>query len=90
MSVGEITVILPPTVRAEVSGHAKFGDVKIDHMVQGGADIRHERVLEPEVTPDGTVATIVLTVKAGSETWRCGVRRDHTRFRTTVEVRHAT
>ncbi|GAA3444154.1 PspC domain-containing protein [Planomonospora venezuelensis] len=65
VSVGEITVILPPTVRAEVTGHAKFGDVQIDHSVQGGADIRYEKVLEPEVTPEGEVATVVLTVKAG-------------------------
>ncbi|MBG0813516.1 PspC domain-containing protein [Planomonospora sp. ID82291] len=65
VAVGEITVILPPTVRAEVDGHAKLGDVKIDHVVQGGADIHHERVLEPEVTPEGEVATIVLNVKAG-------------------------
>ncbi|MBG0827888.1 PspC domain-containing protein [Planomonospora sp. ID67723] len=65
VSVGEITVILPPTVRVEVSGYAKLGDVKIDHSVQGGADIRHDKTLEPEITPEGEVATIVLTVKAG-------------------------
>ncbi|GGL05511.1 PspC domain-containing protein [Planomonospora parontospora] len=65
VSVGEITVILPPTVRAEVDGYSKLGDVKIDHVVQGGADIRHERVLEPEVPPEGEVATIVLNVRAG-------------------------
>ncbi|GIH89536.1 PspC domain-containing protein [Planobispora siamensis] len=65
VSVGQITVILPPTVRAEVTGYAKLGDVEIDHSVQGGADVRHEKVLEPEVTPKGEVATIVLTVKAG-------------------------
>ncbi|WP_068896633.1 PspC domain-containing protein [Planomonospora sphaerica] len=65
VSVGEITVILPPTVRAEVDGYSKLGDVKIDHVVQGGADIHHERVLEPEVPPEGEVATIVLNVRAG-------------------------
>ncbi|GII03279.1 PspC domain-containing protein [Planobispora takensis] len=65
VSVGQISVILPPTVRAEVTGYAKLGDVEIDHSVQGGADVRHEKVLEPEVTPAGEVATIVLTVKAG-------------------------
>ncbi|GAA3136267.1 hypothetical protein GCM10010466_28830 [Planomonospora alba] len=65
VAVGELTVILPPTVMAEVTGHAKFGDVKIDHMVQGGNDVRHERVLEPEVTPEGEVATVVLTVRVG-------------------------
>ncbi|MEU8378913.1 PspC domain-containing protein [Streptosporangium sp. NPDC048865] len=65
VSVGEICVILPSTVRVEVNGSTKFGDVKIDHTVEGGADIRHHRVLEPEVSPKGDVATVVLNVKAG-------------------------
>ncbi|MEV4745083.1 PspC domain-containing protein [Streptosporangium amethystogenes subsp. fukuiense] len=64
VSVGEISVILPPTARIEVRGHTKFGDVKIDHTVEGGADIRHDRILEPEVPPKGDVATIVLNVRA--------------------------
>ncbi|MBB2909550.1 phage shock protein PspC (stress-responsive transcriptional regulator) [Streptosporangium becharense] len=65
VSVGQISVVLPPTVRAEVDGFTKFGDVKIDHVVEGGADVRHRRILNPEVTPEGEVATIVLNVKAG-------------------------
>ncbi|MFC4057862.1 PspC domain-containing protein [Planomonospora corallina] len=65
VSVGELTVILPPTVRAEVTGHARIGDVKIDHAVQGGPDVRYERVLEPEVETEGEVATVVLTVRMG-------------------------
>ncbi|WP_433372906.1 PspC domain-containing protein [Streptosporangium sp. CA-115845] len=65
VSVGEVSVILPATARVEVRGHTRFGDVKIDHTVEGGADIRHDRILEPEVTPKGDVATIVLTIKAG-------------------------
>ncbi|WP_326820006.1 PspC domain-containing protein [Streptosporangium sp. NBC_01756] len=65
VSIGEISVILPPTARVEVHGYTKLGDVKIDHAVEGGTDIQHNKVLEPEVTPKGDVATIVLNVKAG-------------------------
>ncbi|MFI6506679.1 PspC domain-containing protein [Streptosporangium sp. NPDC050855] len=65
VTVGEISVVLPATVRAEVNGYTRFGDVKIDHTVEGGADIRHSRVLEPEVDPEEDVATIVLNIKAG-------------------------
>lgn len=65
VSVGEIRVILPPTARAEVNGSTRFGDVKIDHAVEGGADIQHNKILEPEVLPEGDVATIVLNIKAG-------------------------
>jgi hypothetical protein len=65
VSVGEISVIVPPTARVEVNGYTKLGDVKIDHAVEGGADIQHNKILEPEVTPKGDVATIILNVKAG-------------------------
>ncbi|WP_440073327.1 PspC domain-containing protein [Streptosporangium sp. OZ121] len=65
VSVGEIRVILPPTARVEVNGSTRFGDVKIDHAVEGGADIQHNKILEPEVLPKGDVATIVLNIKAG-------------------------
>ncbi|WP_081937352.1 PspC domain-containing protein [Streptosporangium roseum] len=65
VSVGQISVILPPTVRVEVNGYTKLGDVKIDHAVEGGADIRHDKILEPETAPKGDVATVVLNVKAG-------------------------
>ncbi|MGC5013727.1 PspC domain-containing protein [Streptosporangium sp. DT93] len=65
VTVGEISVVLPATARVEVNGSTRFGDVKIDHTVEGGADIRYSKVLEPEVTPRGDVATIVLNVKAG-------------------------
>ncbi|GAA3137258.1 PspC domain-containing protein [Streptosporangium carneum] len=65
VSVGQISVILPATARAEVNGYTKFGDVKIDHSVEGGADVRYHRVLEPERPPKGDVATVVLNVKAG-------------------------
>ncbi|MFI7055984.1 PspC domain-containing protein [Streptosporangium canum] len=65
VSVGQLSVILPPTVRVEVNGYTKLGDVKIDHAVEGGADIRHDKTLEPETAPKGDVATVVLNVKAG-------------------------
>ncbi|GHE34204.1 hypothetical protein GCM10017673_41430 [Streptosporangium violaceochromogenes] len=65
VSVGEIRVILPPTARAEVSAYTKLGDVKIDHSVKGGADVRHSKTLEPELPPKGEAATIVLNLRAG-------------------------
>ncbi|MEV8633361.1 PspC domain-containing protein [Streptosporangium sp. NPDC051023] len=65
VSVGQIEVILPATARVEVNGYTKLGDVKIDHSVAGGADVHHDKILEPEVQPRGDVATIVLNVKAG-------------------------
>lgn len=65
VSVGELTVILPPTVRAEVDGRVRIGDVQIGHSVRGGTGVRHRMVLEPEVPPKGAVATIVLNVVAG-------------------------
>ncbi|GII90866.1 PspC domain-containing protein [Sinosporangium siamense] len=65
ISFGEMTVILPPTARAEVTGYVRFGDVQIDHAVVGGTDVRHHKILEPEVRPKGAVPTIVLEVRAG-------------------------
>ncbi|MGJ6962567.1 PspC domain-containing protein [Streptosporangium sp. G11] len=65
VSVGEINVIVPSTARIEVNGSTRFGDVKIDHVVEGGADIQHNKILEPEVAPKGDAATIVLNIKAG-------------------------
>ncbi|MEU8200249.1 PspC domain-containing protein [Streptosporangium sp. NPDC049046] len=65
ISVGSISVILPATARVEVNSATRFGDIKIDHAVEGGADIAHNKILEPEVPPKGDVATIVLNVKAG-------------------------
>ncbi|MFD0889049.1 hypothetical protein ACFQ08_31335, partial [Streptosporangium algeriense] len=65
ISVGQFRVILPPTARVEVDAYTKIGDVKIDHLVEGGADVRYDKILEPEVRPKGDAPTIVLTVKAG-------------------------
>ncbi len=65
VSLGGLKVILPADVRVEVTGTTRLGDVKIDHSVKGGADVRHVKVLEPEVPPRGRVATISLTLKAG-------------------------
>ncbi|MEU1881980.1 PspC domain-containing protein [Streptosporangium sp. NPDC020072] len=65
ISVGELRVILPPTARVEVRAYTKIGEVKIDHLVEGGADIRYDKILEPEVQPKGDAPTIVLDVKAG-------------------------
>ncbi|MFF4411512.1 PspC domain-containing protein [Streptosporangium sp. NPDC001559] len=65
ISVGELRVILPPTARVEVKAYTKIGEVKIDHLVEGGADVRYDKILEPEVQPKGDAPTIVLDVKAG-------------------------
>lgn len=65
ISVGELTVIVPPTVRVEVHATAKVGDIKIDQSVRGGTDLDIEKVLEPDVTPEGKVSTIELNIKGG-------------------------
>ncbi|GII88598.1 hypothetical protein Ssi03_65880 [Sphaerisporangium siamense] len=65
VGIGEMKVIVPPTARVEVFGRTRLGDVKIEHVVQGGTDVRHDKVLEPDVTPPGSPAVIELHVKAG-------------------------
>ena len=65
VSVGELKVIVPPTVRVEVHANVKVGDIKIDHSVRGGTDVRVTKVLDPDVAPTGKVSTIVLTLKGG-------------------------
>lgn len=65
VSIGRITVVVPSTVRVEVHGYARLGEIKIDHELESGADIRLDRNLKPEVTGTGDVATIELHVKAG-------------------------
>lgn len=65
VSVGELTVIVPPDVRVEAHVTARVGDVKVDHQVSGGTDIQVDETLEPEVTPKGDVSTIVLNIKGG-------------------------
>ncbi|WP_066933425.1 PspC domain-containing protein [Microtetraspora fusca] len=64
VSVGRITVIVPTTARVEVHGYAKVGEVKIDHKVEDGMDVRFSRVLEPDKAT-GDAPTIELHVKAG-------------------------
>lgn len=65
VSIGELKIIVPRTARVEVYGYTRLGDVKIEHAVQGGTDVHHNKVLEPDITPIGTVAVIELYVKAG-------------------------
>ncbi|MDF5751344.1 PspC domain-containing protein [Spongiactinospora sp. TRM90649] len=65
VSVGEVRVILPPDVRAEVKARSRVGDVKIDHSIKGGPNARQEKILEPEVRPSGEAATVVLDIRAG-------------------------
>ncbi|MGV9377367.1 PspC domain-containing protein [Nonomuraea sp. NPDC003707] len=65
VTMGELMVIVPPTARIEVHATNKVGDVKVDHSVRGGVDVRYDKVLEPEVKPDGKVSTIVLNLRGG-------------------------
>ncbi|GII53130.1 hypothetical protein Pth03_15190 [Planotetraspora thailandica] len=65
VSVGQLTVIVPPTARVEVYGYTRLGEVRIDQKVEDGADVQFDRVLEPEVTGTGDAPTIELHVKAG-------------------------
>ncbi|MBX6169680.1 MAG: hypothetical protein IRY84_18910 [Thermobispora bispora] len=65
VSLGQLTVIVPPTARVEVHGYAKLGEVRIDHKVEDGTDVRFDRVLEPEEPVEGDAPTIELHVKAG-------------------------
>ncbi|GAA3243615.1 hypothetical protein GCM10020216_071060 [Nonomuraea helvata] len=65
VTVGELVVIVPPTARVEVHATNKVGDIKLDHSVKGGVDVRCDKVLEPEVRPDKKVSTIVLNLRGG-------------------------
>ncbi|MEV4110842.1 PspC domain-containing protein [Nonomuraea sp. NPDC049695] len=65
VTVGELVVIVPPTARVEVHATNKVGDIKLDHSVKGGVDVRCDKVLEPEVRPDEKVSTIVLNLRGG-------------------------
>ncbi|NUT42614.1 MAG: hypothetical protein HOV86_21760, partial [Thermoactinospora sp.] len=66
ISVGELTVIVPPTARVEVHATNRVGDIKIDHQVNGGTSLEINETLEPEVEPrTGEPATIVLRIKGG-------------------------
>lgn len=65
VSIGQLTVIVPPTARVEVHGHTRMGEVKIGHKVEDGTDVRFEQVLEPETTGESDAPTIELYMKAG-------------------------
>jgi len=66
ISVGQLTVIVPPTARIEVHATNKVGDIQIDQTLRGGVDLRFDKVLDPEIRPKGKVATIVLRLKGGA------------------------
>ncbi|MEV1166800.1 PspC domain-containing protein [Nonomuraea sp. NPDC049784] len=65
VTMGELVVIVPPTARVEVHATNKVGDIKLDHSIKGGVDVRCDKVLEPEIKPDGKVSTIVLKLRGG-------------------------
>lgn len=65
VSLGELTVIVPPTARVEVHAVNKIGDIKVDQSIRGGVDVRFDKVLEPETRPKDKVSTIVLNLRGG-------------------------
>lgn len=64
VSVGQFTVIVPPSARVEAHGYTRAGEVKIDHSVRQGTDVRLDQVMEPEVIGDSDAPTIELYVRA--------------------------
>jgi hypothetical protein len=65
VSIGELTVIVPPTTRVEVHATNKVGDIKVDQSLRGGVDVKFDKVLEPDTRPKGAVPTIVLNLRGG-------------------------
>ncbi|MEU4509820.1 PspC domain-containing protein [Nonomuraea wenchangensis] len=65
IAMGELEVIVPPTVRLEVHASNRVGDIRIDQRIHGGVNVRVNQVLEPETKPEGKVSTIVLDLKGG-------------------------
>ncbi|MEV4369130.1 PspC domain-containing protein [Nonomuraea sp. NPDC049637] len=65
VSVGELTVIVPPTARVEVHAMNKVGDIKVDQSIRGGVDVKFDKVLEPEVGSGDEEFTIVLNLRGG-------------------------
>ncbi|MEU6716264.1 PspC domain-containing protein [Nonomuraea sp. NPDC046802] len=65
VQLGELSVIVPPTVKVEVHARNVIGDIKLERSLRGGVDVRWNKVLEPELPPKGAVSTIVLNLKGG-------------------------
>ncbi|MGN9786669.1 PspC domain-containing protein [Nonomuraea sp. ZG12] len=65
VSVGQLTVIVPPTARVEVHASNKLGDIQVDQSLRGGVDVRFDKVLAPEVKPEEDASTIVLNLRGG-------------------------
>ncbi|MFI6596443.1 PspC domain-containing protein [Nonomuraea sp. NPDC050536] len=65
VSIGELTVIVPPDMRVEVHASNRVGDIKVDQSLRGGVKVKFDKTLEPETTPKGAVSTIVLNLKGG-------------------------
>lgn len=65
VSIGELTVIVPPDMRVEVHASNRIGDIKVDQSLRGGVRVKFDKTLDPETTPKGAVSTIVLNLKGG-------------------------
>ncbi|MEV0591969.1 PspC domain-containing protein [Nonomuraea cavernae] len=65
VSIGDLTVITPPTAKVEVHATNKVGDIQVGQSLRSGVDVRFDTVLDPETPPVGKVSTIVLNLKGG-------------------------
>ncbi len=65
VSVGTLDVVVPPDARVEVHATNKVGDIQVDQSLRGGLEVQLDRVMEPEVAPEGEPATIVLHIRGG-------------------------
>lgn len=63
--VGELLVIVPPEAKVEVHAENRVGDIKLDQSLRGGVDVTWDKVLEPEVRPQGEPPTIELQLRGG-------------------------
>ncbi len=53
ISVGTLTVIVPPAARVEVHASNKLGDIQVDQSLRGGVDVRFDKVLDPGGDAEG-------------------------------------
>ncbi|WP_202638718.1 PspC domain-containing protein [Bailinhaonella thermotolerans] len=64
VGLGEMEVIVPANARVEVTATSMLGDVRIDGRMRGGANVRHERVIEAEPDAGPNPPVIELRVRA--------------------------
>lgn len=65
VTLGTLEIVVPPDTRLEVHATNKVGDIQVDQSLRGGVDVKLDKVLEPDVKPEGEPATIVLNIEGG-------------------------